>query len=70
MRAAPVVLLVSSAAATFAFSIFQGGGSDHDGGARHWAAAPLLAFSILFAMGCLVLLTATGGPRGRVAKLK
>jgi hypothetical protein len=67
VRAALVVLLISSLAAWFAFSLFQGGASGHDEGARHWASAPVLALGILFAMGCLILL-ATLGPRGRRAR--
>ena len=53
MRAGPtLLLLVLLALAAFAFAIF--GGIPAQPGQRHWAAAPLLAFSILFSMGGLV----------------
>ena len=68
-RAPLAILTVSSVLAFLAFMVFQGSNGDA-GGAPHWARVPLLAFAILFAMGCLVLATTLTGPRGGVARFK
>jgi hypothetical protein len=69
-RAPLAILMVSSSLAFLAFMVFQGT-NGIAGGAQHWARIPLLAFGILFAMGCLVLVTTlAGGPRGSVARFK
>lgn len=41
----------------FAFMVFQDEGGAV-GGARHWAAAPLTAITIVFSGGCLAVMTA------------
>lgn len=70
MRAALVVLLVSSAAAWFAFMIIQGGATEHDGGGPHGPSPLLVAFAILAAMAGLILFASFGRRRGSVAKFK